>query len=111
MLAQVVLVQQLLLHGGQAGGEGHGVEGHERYFLQHHRVVHRLVGVLAPGKGTMVLTQHRRNRNVILSPLLKFIRNEDAPYAFAVVVEEGGSGAGAAGNVAAQVLNALVNGY
>ena len=40
-----------------------------------------------------------------------FLRNEDAPYAFAVVVEEGGSGAGAAGNVAAQVLNALVNGY
>jgi len=26
-------------------------------------------------------------------------------------VEEGGSGAGAAGNVAAQVLDALVNGY
>ena len=40
-----------------------------------------------------------------------FLRNEDAPYAFAVVVEEGDSGAGAAGNVAAQVLNALVNGY
>ena len=28
-----------------------------------------------------------------------------------VTVEEGGSGAGAAGNVAAQVLDALVNGY
>ena len=40
-----------------------------------------------------------------------FLRNEDAPYAFAVLVEEGGSGADAAGNVAAQVLNALVNGY
>ena len=40
-----------------------------------------------------------------------FLRNENAPYAFAVVVEEGGSGASAAGNVAAQVLNALVNGY
>ena len=40
-----------------------------------------------------------------------FLRNEDAPYAFAVVVEEGGSGASAAGNVAAQVLAALVNGY
>ena len=30
---------------------------------------------------------------------------------FAVVVEEGGSGASAAGSVAAQVLDALVNGY
>lgn len=40
-----------------------------------------------------------------------FLRDPDFPYAFAVVVEEGGSGAGAAGNVAAQVLDALVNGY
>jgi len=40
-----------------------------------------------------------------------FLREQDFPYAFAVVVEEGGSGAGAAGNVAAQVLDALVNGY
>ena len=40
-----------------------------------------------------------------------FLRDEDAPYAFAVVVEEGGSGASAAGNVAAKVLDALVNGY
>ena len=40
-----------------------------------------------------------------------FLRDQDFPYAFAVVVEEGGSGAGAAGNVAAQVLDALVNGY
>ena len=39
-----------------------------------------------------------------------FLRNADAPYAFAVVVEEGGSGASAAGNVAARVLDALVNG-
>jgi peptidoglycan glycosyltransferase len=40
-----------------------------------------------------------------------FLRNEDAPYAFVVMVEEGGSGATAAGNVAAKVLDALVNGY
>ena len=40
-----------------------------------------------------------------------FLRNEDAPYAFAVVVEEGGNGSVSAGGVAAQVLDALVNGY
>ena len=40
-----------------------------------------------------------------------FLRNEDAPYAFAVVVEEGGNGTISAGGVAAQVLDALVNGY
>ena len=39
-----------------------------------------------------------------------FLRNEDAPYAFVVAVEEGGSGSQTAGNVAAAVLNALVNG-
>lgn len=39
-----------------------------------------------------------------------FLRNEDAPYAFVVVVEEGGSGAQTAGSVASKVLNALVNG-
>ena len=40
-----------------------------------------------------------------------FLRNADAPYAFVVLVENGGSGADAAGSVAAQVLDALVNGY
>lgn len=40
-----------------------------------------------------------------------FLRNEDAPYAFVVVVENGGSGADTAGTVAGRVLNVLVNGY
>mgnify|MGYP005758655979 FL=1 len=40
-----------------------------------------------------------------------FLRNEDAPYAFVVLVENGGSGADVAGSVAAQVLDAVVNGY
>lgn len=40
-----------------------------------------------------------------------FLRNEDAPYAFVVLVENGGSGSRAAGNVAAAVLDAIVNGY
>ncbi len=40
-----------------------------------------------------------------------FLRNADAPYAFVVLVENGGSGADTAGNVAAAVLDAIVNGY
>ena len=40
-----------------------------------------------------------------------FLRNPDAPYAFVVLVENGGSGADAAGSVAARVLDAVVNGY
>ena len=39
-----------------------------------------------------------------------FVLDEDYPYAFAVLVENGGSGADAAGSVAAAVLDALVNG-
>ena len=40
-----------------------------------------------------------------------FLRNENAPYAFVVLVENGGSGADVAGSVAARVLDAMVNGY
>lgn len=40
-----------------------------------------------------------------------FLRNEDAPYAFVVVVENGGSGSSVAGTVAGRVLDVIVNGY
>ena len=40
-----------------------------------------------------------------------FLRGEDTPYAFVVLVENGGSGADVAGTVAAKVLDAIVNGY
>lgn len=40
-----------------------------------------------------------------------FLRNEDAPYAFAVLVENGGGGSSVAGTVAGRVLDVMVNGY
>ena len=40
-----------------------------------------------------------------------FLRNEDAPYAFVVLVENGGGGNAVAGTVAGKVLNVIVNGY
>lgn len=40
-----------------------------------------------------------------------FLRNEDAPYAFVVLVENGGGGSSAAGTVAGRVLDVMVNGY
>lgn len=40
-----------------------------------------------------------------------FLRNEDAPYAFVVMVENGGGGSGVAGTVAGKVLDIMVNGY
>lgn len=39
-----------------------------------------------------------------------FLRDEDTPYAFVVLVENGGSGASAAGDVASKVLKAAVKG-
>ena len=40
-----------------------------------------------------------------------FLRNEEAPYAFVVMIENGGGGNAAAGTVAGQVLDTMVNGY
>ncbi len=40
-----------------------------------------------------------------------FLRNADAPYAFVALVEHGGGGSSVAGNVAARVLDVIVNGY
>ena len=40
-----------------------------------------------------------------------FLRNEEAPYAFVVLVENGGGGSSVAGGVAAKVLDIMVNGY
>ncbi|MGI5988080.1 MAG: penicillin-binding transpeptidase domain-containing protein [Dysosmobacter sp.] len=40
-----------------------------------------------------------------------FLRGEDTPYAFIVLVENGGGGNAVAGTVASRVLNVIVNGY
>lgn len=40
-----------------------------------------------------------------------FLRNEEAPYAFVALVENGGGGSSVAGGVAGKVLDVIVNGY
>ena len=40
-----------------------------------------------------------------------FLQNEEAPYAFVVLVEEGGGGSSVAGTVASKVLKLMVQGY
>ncbi len=40
-----------------------------------------------------------------------FLRGEETPYAFVVLVENGGGGSSVAGTVAAKVLDVIVNGY
>ena len=61
MLAKVMLVQEFALHGPDAGIHYLGMEGHEGQFLQHHRVVDRVHGILAPDEGTVAVYQHRRH--------------------------------------------------
>ena len=61
MLAEIVLIQQLLLHPPGRGGQHHRVPVHKRHFFQHYCVVDRLHGVLAPGEGTVAVHQHRRD--------------------------------------------------
>ena len=40
-----------------------------------------------------------------------FLRGTDTPYAFVVLVENGGGGSSVAGTVAGKVLDVIVNGY
>lgn len=40
-----------------------------------------------------------------------FLRDKETPYAFVVLVENGGGGSAVAGTVAGKVLNVMVNGY
>jgi len=40
-----------------------------------------------------------------------FLRGEETPYAFVVLVENGGGGSSVAGSVAGKVLDLIVNGY
>ena len=40
-----------------------------------------------------------------------FLRNEETPYAFVVLVENGGGGNAVAGTVVGRVLDVMVNGY
>ena len=57
MLAQIVLIQQLLLHGRKAGIEHQGVQRHKGTFLQHGCVVDGIQGIPAPGKGPVTVNQ------------------------------------------------------
>ena len=53
MLTQVVLVQQILLHGRDVGGHGFRTECHESQFFRNRRVVDRMVRICAPGERAM----------------------------------------------------------
>ena len=55
VLAQVVLVEKLLLHSSGSGSYRQRVVVHERDFLQDYGIMHRFVRVLAPGERSVAL--------------------------------------------------------
>ena len=61
MLAQIVLIQQFLLHGFLTGSNRLGMEGHEGQFLQNHSIVDSIVGISAPCEGAMAMNQNSGN--------------------------------------------------
>ena len=67
VLAQVVLVEKLLLHSACCGGDGQRVVVHERDFLQDYGIVDCFVRVLAPGERTVALYENRRNAHRVNS--------------------------------------------
>lgn len=80
MLSKVVLIQKRLLHGRETGREQHGMKIHECHFLQHHRVVHRIQGIRAPGKGAVAVHQNRRHLRRVHSPFPERLHNHPASF-------------------------------
>ena len=58
MLAQVMLIQQFLLHSHSAGIQAFRVEGHTGQFFQNHGIVDSILGICTPGKGAVRTDQH-----------------------------------------------------
>lgn len=58
VLAQIVLIKQLLRNGINAFCECQGVKIHKRDLLKHNGMVYRFVRVLSPSKRSVMLNQH-----------------------------------------------------
>ena len=72
VLSVIVLILQFLRRRLNAGIDRLRPVCHLRHFFQNDSIVHRIMGIFAPGKRTVVLAQHCRNRHNILAHLLKF---------------------------------------
>ena len=67
MLAEVMLVVQLLLHPGLVLAELERMEVHERDLFEDDRVMNGLVRILAPREGAMAVDEDGWNRRRILA--------------------------------------------
>lgn len=60
VFTQVVLVQQFLLHGRNAGIHDFGMEGHESQFFQNYGIVDSIMRIGSPREGAMAVHQNGR---------------------------------------------------
>ena len=67
MLAQIVLVQQDLLHGAVAGVEHQGVVVHKGDLLHDHRIVDGVLRVSTPGEHAVAVDQHAGDGHGVLA--------------------------------------------
>ena len=87
MFSKIMLVLKLLRSRLHLRIDQFTAGRHFRDFLCNDRIVHCLMGVLAPGKHAMIFTQHSRNRLVVPLILLIVIRDQDARVRFIRLVD------------------------
>ena len=104
MLAEIMLVLQLLGSGLYLVVDDLAAIGHFGAFLHDHRVVDRLKGILAPGKGAVVLAQAAGYRDGVLAQPVKF-RDDQQPGVLLIGVLDLFLGQAAeTGNVAVEIV-------
>ena len=76
MFAEIVLIQQFLLHSGKARGQGHSVEIHKSALLQYYGIVNGVERIGSPGKGAVAVYQHRRDLSWVQFSIPKGLNND-----------------------------------
>ena len=102
MLTQVVLVQQILLHGRDVGGHGFRTECHESQFFQHHSIVDSIVRIGAPGEWAVGVDENCRD--VIGGLFLEGLDDDVAGFFFVFTVNFSWGHLPGTGNFAVEIV-------
>ena len=76
VFSEVMFVLEFLGGGLDIYVDGFGAVGHFGYFFQHDCVVYGLMGILAPGEGSVVFAEYGGNRFYVFSHGFEFIDDE-----------------------------------
>ena len=87
MLSEVVFILDALGGGGGGGPHLPGEQGHLRHLLQHHRMVHRLGRVFAPGEGPVAGTDHAGDGGGLDAPLLESLDDNYARVFLVILLQ------------------------